>query len=156
MTTRKLDIFEVLSHVDRHDIEFFVNLTEEQQREFAPVVAQRWLSGMSSELQVILLNEYLNPYTFALQRHKDLLYKLMTVCSTGKHRYSWVKSPQSTSTYPIASRVVSEYYGYSIAKSAEMVQMLSTEAIMSYAEELGYQPPELSKLKKELKDHNNE
>ena len=150
---RKLDIFQVLDHISNKDINFYRNLTEEEQKAFMPLVVMRWLSGTSSARQIYFLNELVNPHIFTSHQHKELLFYLMTVCAPGKkQRYFWNKtlSKKSTAT-PTAVSVIREYFGYNTLEAIDAMKLLSNDNIMLYAEELGTQTDQLSKLKKELK-----
>lgn len=150
---RKLDIFRVLDAVNAKDITFFEKLTEEEAKAFVPFVVTRWMSGTSSAGQVYLITEFLNPYAFSLGNHKQLLWYLMTICNVGKkQRYVWNPLPGKKNTSkPTATRVIKEYYNYSTTDAVEVLPMLSREDLLSMAEELGWQPDEISKLKKEVK-----
>ena len=149
----KLDVFQVLKHTDKKDIHFFSNLTEEEKKAYQPLVVVRWLSGTKDIRQIVFLNELVNKFTFAIPNHKELLYKLMTICTTGKpKKYYWNKtqSKKSSST-PTTVSVISEYYGYSTSKAIDAFPILSNDDILSCAEQLGRQKEEITKIKKELK-----
>lgn len=150
---RKLDIFRVLAAADVKDRSFFENLTEEEVKAFAPFIVGRWMSGTSSAGQVYFLNELFNPFVFSLGNHKQLLWYLLTVCSSGKkQRYTWNALPGKKNTSkPNAVRVVKEYFKYSTTDATEVLSMLTRGDLLTMAEELGWQPDEISKLKKEVK-----
>lgn len=150
---RKLDIFRVLDAVNAKDVEFFSKLTEEEAKALTPFVVARWMSGTSSAGQVYLINEFFNPYVFSLGNHKQLLWYLMTICNIGKkQRYVWNPLPSKKNTSkPTATRVVKEYYHYSTTDAVQVLPMLSRDDLLCMAEELGWQPDEISKLKKEVK-----
>lgn len=149
----KLDVFRVLKHTDKKDIHFFSKLTEEEKKAYQPLVVARWLSGTKDIRQIVFLNELVNRFTFAIPNHKELLYKLMTICTTGNPRkYFWNKtqSKRSSSTPTVAS-VISEYFSYNLSKAIDALPMLSNADILSCAEQLGRQKEEITKIKKELK-----
>ena len=150
---RKLDIFRVLAAADVKDRSFYENLTEDEVKALAPFIVARWMSGTPSAGQVYFINELFNPFVFSLGNHKQLLWYLLTVCSSGKkQRYSWNALPGKKSTSkPNAVRVVKEYFKYSTADAVNALVMLSGTDILDMAEELGWQPDEIAKLKKELK-----
>lgn len=153
-TKHKLDIFQLLKHINNKDINFYDDLKEEEQKGFFPLVVMRWLSGTRSEDQINRINLLVNPMVFSIHKHPKLLYYLMTICSSGsQQRYVWNKkeSKKSSST-PITISIISQYFEYSYADAKEILDLLSKENIISYAEELGTQPDIMKKLKIELRN----
>jgi hypothetical protein len=156
--TPKLDIFRVLNALNEKDAKFYDNLNDEEQKAFQPFLVMRWMSGTADALQVHLINEIANPYAFALANHKLLMWQLLVACNSGKkHKYNWLKLPSSSNpAKPISVKVVSQYFQYSTAHATDAVKLLSKHDILEFAEELGYQPDEMSKLKKEHSDDKSE
>ena len=150
----KLDIFQVINQIDRKNSFFCSNLTEEEQKAFVPFVTMRWLTGTQNAYQVIVLNELVNPFAFSLATHKDLLYKLMTVCTSGKtQRYKWHKTTsKKTTNKPHTVSVVKDFYGYNTMDALEAIKLLDDDTILTMAEQLGWQKAEVSKLTAELKN----
>ena len=148
----KLDIFEVIKNIDLKIRDYYDSLSEEEQKAISPYVIMRWLSGTSDMRQVFFLNELVNPYAFELQKHKDLLLKLMMVCTSGKSkRYTWLKQGKKAPSTPKLIKLVQEYFGYNSRHAAEAIPLLSDEDLISFAEQLAYQKKDISELKKELK-----
>lgn len=151
MAQRTLDLFKLLSKISQKDWEYVLSLTDEELKEAAPFVISRWLSGTSSAQQIYLLNYTVNPYVFELQKHKLLIFQLMTIATSGKsQRYTWMKLPGKQFSKPLACKVLCEYYGYSHQQAQEALPILSVEHILEYAQELGWQTDDLKKLNKEL------
>lgn len=151
--TRKLDIFKVLSGISTKDTEFYHRLSDEERKGFLPIVVARWLSGTSNAKQVYFINELVNPFIFSLHKHPELLFDLMTLCGPGKsQRYYWNKTVSNKSTkHPIMISVIREYFGYNTMQAKEALPLLSKDDILEYAEDLGKQKDEMTKLKKELR-----
>lgn len=158
ITKKPLDIFKVLNHISQKDREFFKTLTEEELKAFQPFVIMRWLTGTSSARQLFFLNTLVNPFVFNLSEHKELLYYLMTICTNGKtQRYNWIKGPtKKDKKLSTTTKVICDYYKYNYMEAKSVLSLLSREDILSYAEQLGYQPEEITKIKKELKEITNE
>lgn len=149
---RKLDIFAVLNHISTKDVEYYGNLSDEEKKGFFPVVVTRWLSGTNNAKQIFFLNELVNPFVFSLHKHPELLYILMTLCTSGKsQRYFWNKTVSKTTGIPTIISVIREYFGYNTKQANEALPVLSDDDILSYADDLGYQKETITKLKKELK-----
>lgn len=150
-TKHKTDIFEVLGNLNKKNEDYYANLPEDQQKSLQPLLLQRWMSGTLDARQVFLLNEVANPYVFSLYKHKDLLWKLLTVCAPGKFaKYQWMSQKGAGAvSRPITTAVVMEYYKYSTKHAKDAVQLLSVEQVIELAQHLGYQPEEIAKIKKE-------
>lgn len=149
----KLDIFKLIDRLQRKDINFFSSLSEEEKKGFQPVVVQRWISGTNNSNQIIAINEFLNRYVFSLSKHPELLYYLMTVPFTGKHKRAckWIASKKISSSFPISEDVIRQTYGYNSKDALESMKLLSNEDILEMAEVLGFQSEQISKLKTEIK-----
>lgn len=150
--THKLDIFRTLKHIDEKDVDYYSSLEEEEQKAYFPLVIARWLSGTRDARQIVFLNELVNRFVFAIPNHKDLLHKLMCLCTTGKpRRYFWNKvASGKTTSKPNAVSVIREYFGYNTKQAKDALQLLTVEDVIEYAEQLGRQKDEITKIKKEL------
>jgi len=154
MAERKLDIFRVLKQADLKNAEFYEKLTDEERKAFQPFLVTRWLSGTYSARQIYFLNEFVNPLAFSLANHKQLLWQLMTICTSGKsQRYVWNKLPSRTSTArPVSAKLLADHYGYSLSKAVDALECLTGNDILDIAETMGLQAEDQSKIRKEYKD----
>lgn len=150
---RKLDIFKVLGAADSKQEDFYEKLTDEERKEMQPFLVARWMSGTFNASQVYFLNEFVNPYAFSLTSHKQLLWQLLTVCNAGKsQRYTWNKLPaKRESGKPNALKVVRQYFGYSSREAIDALDILKREDVISLAEQLGWQPEDITKIRRELR-----
>lgn len=147
----KLDIFETLKQVDKHNIHLFDDLSIDAKKSFAPVVYMRWMSS-GSDLQLELLNGIVNPLVFRLHRHPALLYKLMTVCSDGKSkRYSWVKKKGKNKSCPKSISVIAQYYDCNKNDAERFKSRLTIDDVLEMADELGCASDDIKKIKAEWK-----
>lgn len=153
---RKLDLFGFLGQISRKNAKFYATLSEDEQKEVVPFVNMRWLTGTTDERQIFLLNELVNPFVFTLQKHKELLVHLMTISASGidrRYKFNKVKSKKTTST-PKSVNVVKRIYGYNTLDALDALKILKNDEILSFAEQLGMQKPEIAAIKKELKTRN--
>lgn len=151
--TRALDIFRVLGAADKKQADFYAKLTDDERKEFQPFLVTRWMSGTPNPSQVCLLNEFVNPYAFSLTSHKQLLWQLLTICTSGKsQRYVWNKLPSKRETgRPNAVKAVKEYFGYSTKDALDAMEILTRSQILDFAEQLGWQPDDIAKIRREIK-----
>lgn len=156
MSKYSTDIFSVLSAIDKKDFSFFEKLSEKEMKDISPFILMRWLSGTVEPAQIYLLNELVNSHVFSLQKHKELMIRLLMLCTDGKvKRYKWSKL-KNTSNSPNCIGVIKEYFKYNNKEAKDALQLLSKQDILSYAEQLGRQDDELTKIRKELKSIKNE
>jgi len=149
-----LDIFAVLDQLNSGNLDLWDSLSEEEQKGFSPFIIARWMSGTSDPLQIMYLNEFVNPHIFnsVIGKRTEVMAMLLAICGTGnRRRFKWVaESKKGSKQSNMALDIVKEYYDYTSREAQSQLSLLSTEDIIQLAEELGYQPDELKKLKKEL------
>lgn len=156
----KLDLFGLLGKLSKQDAKYYSTLSDEEIKEISPFVIMRWLTGANDIQQIFLLNELVNPFVFSLpnkqNKHTELLLDLMTLCCSGKaHRYRYVKTKtKKTTSTPKTLDVVKEFFQYSSKDAISALKLISNDDVISFAEQLGRQPPEISAIKKELKKRN--
>ena len=155
--TYKIDLFPLLRNISTKNIAYYDTLTEENLKEFSPVVIMRWLTGCSgadNARQIVYLNEFVNPYAFELNKnHKKLLYNLLTVCTSGRDcRYKFVKTnPKRQSEFPISVGIIQKMFDYSYRDANATVVLFTDENIINMGTQLGFQKTEITNLKKELR-----
>jgi hypothetical protein len=147
----KLDIFLVLNQLNKKNYEFYSNLEEEERKGFIPLVTTRWQSGTSDPAQIVMLSEFVNPFIFTLNKHPDLLYKLMTICTVKPQKYKWMKVKSTSHKHKHSIKVICNHYGYSTQQANEVYSLLSNDTILQFAEQQGLQKDEIQKVKSELK-----
>lgn len=147
-----LDIFTLLEQINNKDYFFYEELTDEERKGFVPLLTMRWLSGTDEPAQIVLLNEVVNPYVFSLHNHRNLLYKLLTICAVKPQKYKWIKNQSKNSNklkHVVA--LLCKHYNYSSRRVLEIINFLSNEQILQIAEQHGLQQNEIQEIKKELK-----
>lgn len=153
MAEHSLDIFKLLSDIDKGKLNIWESLSEEERKGFAPLITMRWMSGSEDMRQLIYLNELVNPVIFSLGKHPQLLMKLLTVCSSKQpRRYSWLKqhNPKKAKR-TISVKIVQDYYKCCEREAKDYTNMLGLDDLVLMAESLGYQKEEIVALKRELK-----
>ena len=112
VSKHKLDIFETLAAIDKHEVGFFSQLPEDQAKGFAAPVVLRWASAVEGDLRdwyLIAINERANQHFFDIWQHPDLQYKLLASCGFGKkERHVWISGNKSKTRK--RKEFVSKYY----------------------------------------------
>jgi hypothetical protein len=147
----KLDIFKVIEKLNKGDLHIWETLSEEEQKGFGAYIITRWMSGTTDMMQIMLINELVNPIIFNLGKHPELLCKMLACCGTKSYRkFNWVADSKTNKVSSGAISVLKETYNYSTREAQQMVHLLSKDDIIELAENLGMQKEEITKLKKEL------
>ena len=87
--TRKLDIKQILSSVDRRDYNFYDNLSDDEKKEFFPFILMRYTSNVQGDREIQewfieRTNELVNKNFWVLSKeHKPLLWKLYAATGVG-------------------------------------------------------------------------
>lgn len=146
-------LFKALDELNKKNTNYYNSLSEKEKTSIAPLIIMKWISGTVVKKQVILINEFVNPVVFDLYKHPSLLWKLMTICTTGKNQlYTWNKpKPKVNKTNSLVVQVIKEYFGYSTREAEHSANLIPVPDIIAMAEELGKQPHEIKKLIKDLK-----
>lgn len=153
MTAERVDIFKLLKHVDAGDLQYWNNLSEEEQKSVAFVVANRWMSCTKNIEQISAVNSLVNPLVFPFgTKHKGLLYRLMLIASSGTEKqYRWVGRKKNESKKPTARKIIADYYGFSDSRAESYLSMFSYEELVECGSALGYDDESMKKLKNEFK-----
>ena len=154
MPKNKLDLFSTLDALGRNNGNLFSTLSEDEQKAFSPITFQKWLSS-GGDKETFFLNELVNPFVFTLGgKHKELLFRLMSICGSGKKkRYRW--TPPKTVSTSLRIAVIKEYFKYSNKEAAGVLDILKKNDIIDLAEQLGYDDIQISNLRKEFNEKRN-
>lgn len=130
---------------------FLDSLSTREATSVAPVVLQRWLTGTHNPIDVMLVNEYVNPYVFTLASHKKLLWLLLTTCgnkSTPKRQ--WLAPAKRQIIKPLTVQVLVSTLSCSESDAVSYLPMVEKEQILDAAATLGWQADQIKKLDQEL------
>jgi len=148
-TENKIDIFDVLKNIDNGNIYYLDSLTEDEKNKLSMVVLFRWMTGTENSQQIRALDSIVNPFLYTLSNHKDLIYKLMVIASSGtEKRYKWIPFKKGKNKQ-LTNKLISEYYDLSNTSASNYINMFDIETLIDMAKELGYDDNELKKIKKE-------
>lgn len=115
MSSHKVDIFRLLSAIDRRDKGFYDSLSEEERASIPMVVVARWLSGVGdntglSEYHLEAVNKIVNDGFWGLYKHPKLQYLLMTTVGSGNPvRHEWIAQNKKTKKNPVRDLIISQY-----------------------------------------------
>ena len=157
----KLDLFgKLLPALDKRDFSFYKNLTDEEKKGFADIVALRAMSGTPDsnkamcEYHIFAANEAnKNFWNSALKDHKELQYLAIARLGTGKSvKHQWIKGPVSKKINIKVFDVLKRYYPTASDYEMKMfISMNTADDLIEIGKMLGLQKEELKELKKEIK-----
>lgn len=152
MASPRVDIFELLKRIDDGDLDYWNKMSDEERKSIAFVVAMRWMSCTHNTDQLKSVNILLNPLVFRLYKHPGLMYRLMLVASSGTRKgYKWVGRHKNKKTYPVSTKLISEFYNMNVDRANSYVNMLTIDELIDCAERLGYDDKSIKSLKDEHK-----
>lgn len=150
MTKRALDLFAVFKQIDAGRFDFYEHLSDEEKKEVSPLIIQRWMST-GSERQLMFLNAITNRLLFSLPKDKELMCKLLVVCSEKRfNRKTWLKLPARKRSERLALEVLKQVHGYSTREAELSFTLVPPGDIIEGAERLGWEEKQVKELKKEL------
>ena len=125
---RKLDIFALLRAVDNRDSDWLAAQPEDARKEFMPLVAMRWATGVPDGVAAVymlwLINHRVNRHLFDLSKHPDLCFRLLASCGRNTHlSRKWLAGPQRSTGDNKALGLLAEHHP--MANDAELRMLLS-------------------------------
>lgn len=100
----KLDMFNaVLPAIDRRDMSYWENLTDEERKAYAPLVLMRAMSSLGNQnndaaYELLMVNDLVNIRFWELTKHPELQHKLLCLTGLGKKQYHpWLSAKGSES-----------------------------------------------------------
>lgn len=114
----KLDLFgTVLPSLDRGDKKFYNSLSDDEKKDFAPLVLMRYMSFVADhspkkEWAILAVNDLVNIGFWQLSKnHKELQHLLICVGSTGSKQYhQWVPAKSRKSENSAVDEFFRELY----------------------------------------------
>lgn len=168
----KLDMFELLTALDKRDFKFYSTLTDEQKKSFAGIVAMRWMSSapysdvMDEIFHILVVNDSANQHFWnsEITKHPELQYLMLACCGTGstkipsraphwaKSKHAWIKGPATKKRKNKSMQILSDFYPTANTEELQMFfNMNDADDIIGIAKMMGRQDEQIKELKKELK-----
>lgn len=92
---------DVLPNLDKHNLDHYSTLDEDQKKAFFGVVAMRWMScasGAYADWYLVATNERANVHFFEMHKHPELQWKLLASNGHGSAvRHQWVGNAKKPS-----------------------------------------------------------
>lgn len=157
----KLDLFrKLLPALDRRDFKLYKNLSEEEKKGFADIVALRYMSCTETENkyiieELIILSNGANKHLWnpALSKHPELKYLILaTIGLGGEIKHAYIKAPAGKKRNIKVFQVLRNFYPTASMDELQLfLDMNDVDALIEVAEMLGMQKDEIKEYKKEVK-----
>lgn len=157
----KLDLFrKLLPALDRRDFKLYKNLSDEEKKGFADIVALRYMSCTETENKETIeyliqasngANKHLwNP---ALSKHPELKYLTLAAIGIGHRiKHAYIKAPMGKKRNMKVFQVLRNFYPTASLDELQLfLDMNDVDALIEIAEMLGMQKEEIKEYKKEVK-----
>ena len=144
MSDDKLDIFEVLTNINKKNYHYYSNLSDRMKSLFSPYLVYQWMTSTNDPLQMMLLDQLVSNKLFVLNNHKELLYKLLCITTNGNQRYSWIYKKSANNE---KINVIAMYLGCSKREAKLHSDFFSSNDVKEMLFDMGFQDDEIKKLK---------
>lgn len=158
MSKRVLDLFgKVLPRLDRHDHSLYGSLTEEERKEFHPVVVMRFLSQAPQpygDWYLMSANHYANQHLHDIYEHPELQAKLLAACGVGERvNHNWIPNAKRANDDDLVE-YISRFYPRANRMEIDVILGKFTEETFGhFVDGTSLDPAEAKKLKKSFKAH---
>jgi hypothetical protein len=130
----------LLRAADRRDGDWLAKQPEDARKEFAPLVAMRWATGVrdsgTAAYALWLINRRVNRHLFDFHQHPDLCYRLLASCGLALGDVpEWLPGPRRTAGENAALRLLAEHHP--MASDAELRMLLGSYSRDDFSQFLG-------------------
>jgi broad specificity phosphatase PhoE len=150
---RKLDMFrEVIPAIDRRNMNFWTDLSDEQKKELSPWLVQRWASSAEAQAEwqeyfIQATNERVNMHMADLSKHPELLWMLLASTGAKKgFRRSWLGASKRAKKDHIME-FLGELYPNAGEQELELLREINDEAeLKQIAEQMNLKTSEIKEV----------
>ena len=150
MTSKhEFNIFDVIGKLRKQDIDFFLELSDEQLKSIAPYVLMLWLSDSNNKFQIDFLNDFVNKYVYSINDKRLLLLLLIASIVDTKTRYRWTRKKAHTQNKLI--NLVVESYNVNKDTAKQYLTILTEEQIEQLCVHQGIEKKERKEIIKQFR-----
>jgi hypothetical protein len=155
----KLDMFgRVLPALDKHDINFYNTLTEEEKKAYTPLVLMRAMSSLCNQnphaaFEILMVNDLVNIGFWNLSKHPELQHMLLCIAGLGNKQYHpWIAAKGKGSNTKIIDDFLIELHpDINIDELALLRSQHNVESIKLLAQDAGKSDSEIKLLVEDAK-----
>lgn len=154
---KKLIIWEVCESIDKREIDFYKNLSDDEKKSLPFYPLLRWISSVDSnkfmEEYYIQFTNNVNLMFWDLQKYPELMWLLMADCGVGsKQKHKWIPKSKNASKTPKIDELLYTLYPEANYEEIEIVRnKLTKEKFEELMSDFGIQKSDIKKYKDEYK-----
>lgn len=153
MSKHKLDMFkQVLPNLDKHNLDYFNTLDEDEQKGFAGVVAMRWMScapGTYGDWYLISTNQRANPRFYEMHKHPELQWKLLASNGHGGTvRHQWIGNAKRPSDAALSEFIMRFWPRANTMEVETILRQFDKESFSYFVDGTGVDSDEAKRIKK--------
>ncbi len=146
---------QVLPNLDRHNLDYFSTLDEDEQKSFGGIVAMRFMScaaGDFADWYLISTNQRANPHFYEMYRHPELQWKLLASNGHGAPvRHSWIGNVKKPNT-ALLSGFIMRYWPQANTMEVETIlRQFTAESFSDFVDGTGVDKEEAKRVKDSFK-----
>jgi hypothetical protein len=143
----KLNINNEMAQLDRKNVAFYDELTDEEKKKFSTYLMLRWSSAVQADSKiqayyVMSCNENLNMNFFDISRHPKLQWMCATAVSPGigTFRHQWIANKKKNAGYESKNlKFLAQLYPTMKRDELELMASINTkEELKAHAKQLGW------------------
>ncbi len=155
---RKLDLFKLIRHAEMRDFGYYDTLSEDEQKEFQPWVAMRFMSaapdnGTEHMSSLLMTDVVLNADFTITSKDKAFFYRLMCIVGDGSPKKHYMIRPPSSKMKP---QIINELFAEIIPESMTAdeidtfmrINHITMKDLVELAEDIGWDNDKIKLLKK--------
>lgn len=157
MSKHKLDMFkDVLPNLDRHNLDYYAGLDEDQKKGFAGIVAMRWMScapGTYADWYLIATNERANMHFYEMHKHPELQWKLLASNGHGGSvRHQWIGNAKKPSNAALSDFIMRYWPEANTMEVETVLRQFTKESFADFVDGTGIDADEGKRIKKSFND----
>lgn len=149
MKETKLNIFDVLKELDRCNLTYYRNLSDEEKKSLSLWVLTRWMSSSENhkEHHLLMVNDLVNSGASDLKNHPELQWMSLCICGIGSvSKHKWVAPPKKPKKDKLFDAVLNMYPHLKDDEVEMMCRLLSNDEIRTLFKDFGMDDKEIKEL----------
>ena len=125
-----LDLTRTLNALDNGDKNYYVNLTQEEQKAYSPLLLMRYMSSLGDQSKnqlyaILATNDLVNIGFWNLSKHPELQHYLLSLVGVGGKQYrQWISAAGKKSNTRLVDEFILELYPWMNKDEIELTKKM--------------------------------
>lgn len=146
----KLPLDKTLGAIDKRDMNYYSNLSDDDKKAFEPWLMMRYVSSEDSgygEHFLLMVNGIVNSDFTLLSKHPELQWKLLALCGIGKKLFhSWIGVPKKNKINKTQKFLLEAYPNANSDELMMLEKMNTKKDLKLLAKDMGYDNTQIKQL----------